>query len=541
MKQVQHQQLQQQMQRDGSDMGINGQRPSPPADGDNGGSPSKRPRLEGQQQFNGGMMPNGRGQGMPVNQSMLMQSGFNPAAMNQAPFRQNGALQQKAMQVCISANAALPITDVLYQGGPMANGINMMGNTGSPMMGTIDPQFNVNGMGMDGMNYARMPGQAGMPGGPAAQTGNHALQDYQMQLMLLEQQNKKRLMMARQEQDNITRGDGGAPLPGQVGMQPPGMSPSGSRTGTSPNPMDPMKRGASQMGGTGSPAGDPQGRGSPIHFMQGIAPDFNNNLFMNTKDGLVPGGPGMRPQNMDMNALRAQQGRINGQFPPGQPMVQNPSQGQPQPMGTPGQRNEMPPPSAPATGGSAQRGAQPSSPNSGGAPPTPSGTNKPNPKGKKGKEGDNARKVCHSIYDTVSKANNHQRPNKKNSTTTTNTEDPPATPTPSTPITPVHPASFNTSGGKGPGAANANPAPTSNPTSQPVQQMNPTTDPSMNFDTFGAGDQAFNLDFSTLENPDVLENFDFDSFLNQSGEGDFGGDFSLGGDTGFGLDGVTDG
>jgi hypothetical protein len=30
---------------------------------------------------------------------------------------------------------------------------------------------------------------------------NHALQDYQMQLMLLEQQNKKRLMMARQEQD----------------------------------------------------------------------------------------------------------------------------------------------------------------------------------------------------------------------------------------------------------------------------------------------------------------------------------------------------
>jgi hypothetical protein len=30
---------------------------------------------------------------------------------------------------------------------------------------------------------------------------NHALQDYQMQLMLLEQQNKKRLLMARQEQD----------------------------------------------------------------------------------------------------------------------------------------------------------------------------------------------------------------------------------------------------------------------------------------------------------------------------------------------------
>lgn len=32
------------------------------------------------------------------------------------------------------------------------------------------------------------------------QTGNHALQSYQLQLMMLEQQNKKRLMMARQEQ-----------------------------------------------------------------------------------------------------------------------------------------------------------------------------------------------------------------------------------------------------------------------------------------------------------------------------------------------------
>ncbi|KAK5675970.1 hypothetical protein LTS10_011259 [Elasticomyces elasticus] len=33
--------------------------------------------------------------------------------------------------------------------------------------------------------------------------GGHALQDYQMQLMLLEQQNKKRLLMARQEQDDV--------------------------------------------------------------------------------------------------------------------------------------------------------------------------------------------------------------------------------------------------------------------------------------------------------------------------------------------------
>ncbi|MCJ1240998.1 hypothetical protein MMC14_009002 [Varicellaria rhodocarpa] len=35
----------------------------------------------------------------------------------------------------------------------------------------------------------------------ARHSGNHALQDYQMQLMLLEQQNKKRLLLAKQEQE----------------------------------------------------------------------------------------------------------------------------------------------------------------------------------------------------------------------------------------------------------------------------------------------------------------------------------------------------
>ncbi|KAG4439856.1 hypothetical protein IFR05_004669 [Cadophora sp. M221] len=37
--------------------------------------------------------------------------------------------------------------------------------------------------------------------GPPAGSGNHALQDYQMQLMLLEQQNKKRLMMDRAQRE----------------------------------------------------------------------------------------------------------------------------------------------------------------------------------------------------------------------------------------------------------------------------------------------------------------------------------------------------
>lgn len=91
-------QKQQQMQREHSDMDANG-RPGTPADGDATGSPSKRPRL-GDQQFNGAMGPNGRVPGMPgANQQMLMQTGFNPNTMNQAQFRQNAAMQQKAMQV----------------------------------------------------------------------------------------------------------------------------------------------------------------------------------------------------------------------------------------------------------------------------------------------------------------------------------------------------------------------------------------------------------------------------------------------------------
>ena len=65
------------------------------------------------------------------------------------------------------------------------------------------------------------------------------LNGYQKQLLLLEQQNKKRLMMARREQDNISRD---LSMPGQPGMLPPRMSPSGSRTGASPNPSEQMKR-----------------------------------------------------------------------------------------------------------------------------------------------------------------------------------------------------------------------------------------------------------------------------------------------------------
>jgi hypothetical protein len=94
---LQQQMQQQQMSREQNDVDMNG-RPGSPAEGDNGGSPSKRPRLENQQ-FNGGVMPNSRPMpGIPP-QGMMIQNSFNPGQMNQAQFRQNGAMAQKTMQV----------------------------------------------------------------------------------------------------------------------------------------------------------------------------------------------------------------------------------------------------------------------------------------------------------------------------------------------------------------------------------------------------------------------------------------------------------
>ena len=399
----------------------------------------------------------------------------------------------------------------------MANGMMNMNNAGSPMMpGMAGGQFGEN-IAMEMYNTGRMGNQPMQSGPGAANSGNHALQDYQMQLMLLEQQNKKRLMMARQEQDNAVNRDG-APMP--VGMSA-GMSPNGSRSGTSPNPTEQMKR-TPQLGLPGSPAAgeNMQGRSpTAMNFMNNMPPgDFNPAMFMGDKPGMVggPGGPNMRPPT-SMNM--AQQGRVAGQFPGGQPMVQNPSQGG-QPMGTPQQRGDMPPPQAPA-GGSAQRG-QPSSPSaSGNAPPTPSQTNKANPKGKKAKE---------AAADT---ANNRKKPAKKGSQAANAADpEPPATPTPSTPITPQHPNSFN--GGAG---AKGQPNAPGQPAAPPPQMQQPQMQPPMgDFNEFDSG-QNFNLDFSTLDSQDVLENFDFDSFLNTTTEGDF----NFGGDMGVNDFGLGDG
>ena len=283
-------------------------------------------------------------------------------------------------------------------GGPQGQGSPLM--TQGQDGGQIATYYNAGEMSANGMQ----PGTGGQPNSG----GNHALQDYQMQLMLLEQQNKKRLMMARQEQDSM----GGMPRdgPGPNGQPFQGASPQGGRTGTSPNLNDPMKRGTPQLNAAGipSPLPEGQGRGSPgsMNFMPGqmdptMAPHYYKmNGMEGNMVGTMPNGirpPSLYPANfngqmnqqMDMTRVQQQQQQGGVGAGPGwqpgpnsAPMIQQTSQGPvPQGMGTPQQR-AMPPPSAPTAGAPANGRTQPSSPQSA-APPTPSQANKAAPKAKK--------------------------------------------------------------------------------------------------------------------------------------------------------------
>ena len=375
MQQIQNlrnQQIMQQqhpMRRDPSDIDINGQRPRTPSAGDHAPSPSKRQRLDGVP-FNPQMLPNGRGppQGIPGQQVMgdpalnannlLMNNGINPGNLSDSQFasfqQQNPAVQQKSIQV-YAQNLAK------NQRQQSMSNVGGISDQGSPIMppgmelGAVPDMYNP--------NPAMIRPQPSAPNGPG---GNHALQDYQMQLMLLEQQNKKRLLMARQEQDTIGgRPDGQPGMPGAPGFAP-GMSPQGSRGGPSPGPSEQAKRGTPKMNAAGLP-GSPMPdsmRGSPAATnFNGINPEMYApmNGAIRPPPSSHPGFNGQfNPQAMaEMQRARMQNGNWQ-QGPQGQmPMIQQP-QPQPQPqqppqMGTPQQRNDMPPPAG-VPGGAAANG-----------------------------------------------------------------------------------------------------------------------------------------------------------------------------------------
>ncbi|KAI9372028.1 hypothetical protein BJX61DRAFT_543106 [Aspergillus egyptiacus] len=526
-----------QIQREHSDIDMNGHRPQSPSSAENAPSPSKRPRLEGGPMNGQQLAPNGRGQGQAMpgqpNPALLMQNGLTPRPMNPnqfGAFQQPGAAgQPKSIQV-YAQNLALHHSRSAMNNQGMPNGLMNPGVM--PNQADLVPMPDGQGMypingDFYGANGQMAQVRAGAPT-PGGQHGNHALQDYQMQLMLLEQQNKRRLMMARQEQDSMARGPDGQPLPGQgqqPGQQlPPGTSPQGSRTGTSPNPNDQMKRGTpkiAQSGLPGSPSAQDammQGRGSPasMGFTGQMPPEMAPQFFMKGMQDGMQGPNGMRPPSSNPAFTGPQMGQPipagaanrmpNGAWQPqqgGQPMVPQQSPVIPPPTtGTPQGANSMPPPQAPPA---ANAGRQPPpSPQTGAAaPPTPQPGTKAAPKKKETKGAKRPTKKSAAAA-AAAAANTAATP-------TSEAEHPP-TPTPPTPITPQHHQSFNKTG------TNATTGAPQQPTSAPAQQtlvQPPPDQTQQSFSDLNIPDpSAFSLDFSALENPDILENFDFDTFLN---------------------------
>jgi len=433
-------------------MDGNRARPASPGSADNAPSPSKRQRLENGP-FNpnqGVMMPNGRpAPGMPGQQqvgnrptqdsarALLFDNRINPTSLNPDQFQAFVSPNPNAQAKSIATYAAnlqqhhgsqMPNKPMPNPGGPQAQGSPM--NQQAPDGAALGQFYNTPDMAPGSMR----------PGGPVNGQGqsNGALQDYQMQLMLLEQQNKKRLMMARQEQDMSGGGmrEGGPGGPGGPGAPPgpnaqnfSGTSPPGGRSGASPNPSEQMKR-ASQMSNPanmGSPLPDgAQSRSSPgaINFIgNNLDPNGAPNFFKagGSVDGMnmmnAAQMNGMRPppsshpaqpfngqmnpqqQQQQMMAARqqaaqqqaqahAQAGGPGMQWAPTGPNGQMAGQGpQPQVQGTPNQRSNMPPPSAPpaAANNANSRNATSSPQTSAAAPPTPSTANKAAPKKKESK------------------------------------------------------------------------------------------------------------------------------------------------------------
>ncbi|KAK2001565.1 hypothetical protein LX36DRAFT_338811 [Colletotrichum falcatum] len=589
MQMLQQHAKQTQMQRDPSDMDGNRQRPSSPGSGENAPSPSKRPRLDGAPNFPNqpGMMPNGRPQqGMPGQQvgttpnvaqaqQMLITNGINPASLTQQQFttfsNQPPAVQAKSIAT-YAANlqqhqaSQMPNKPMPNASGPQGQGSPMMAQ--GPDGAGLAAYYNAGEMGPGGIR----PG----PGGAQAGGGsNHALQDYQMQLMLLEQQNKKRLMMARQEQDSMggamPRGDGpagpGGP-PGPNGQPFPETSPQGGRSGASPNPTEQMKRGTPQMNNAGIPSPLPEGaqsRGSPNpmnfmnsqmdpnmapHFFKGMGNQMDGNMVPNPQmnGGMRPPSshPGqqfngqMNPQQMMAARQQQAQQQQQQQQQAQQQQQQQPPQQQPQQagqgnqqvqwqqggpngnqmvpqgpqgpvQGTPQQRS-MPPPSAPA-GANANRTSTSSPQQATAAPPTPSQSNKAAPKKKDNKN-------------TKTKAATQKKSNTNLNSGTTPAADSAQDaepPTPATPITPVNAVSFNKNGQNAavpavPNGQQGAPAPA------PAQVApQPHTDNNQNgFSGLDSSNGMVDFNAMTFADPlvsdNVLNDFDFDSFLHEDGD-----------------------
>ncbi|KAM3565658.1 hypothetical protein ARSEF4850_001258 [Beauveria asiatica] len=530
------------MQRDPSHMNANQDRPSSPAaGGDNAPSPSaKRQRTDGGPGMNPQQMMNAAG-AQTVHQ-LLTASGINPNSLTPQQMSQLANTPPHAQQKSISAYMANMQSHHGKQLGTQPGMPNVPNpqNQGSPMIPHAPDGTALNNF----YNAPELSGsmRPGPPGATAAQgTGsNHALQDYQMQLMLLEQQNKKRLMMARQEQDSMggTMPREGPPGPGPNG-QFPDTSPQAMRSGVSPNPGDQMKRGTPQMNNSGIPSPVPEGGQSrdspnPMNFMSNqvdpsMAPHFFKNMDPNMPQAQING---MRPPSshpnqpfnpQQMMAARAQQGQGNPQqWQPGpngqmvgQAMAQNP-----QAQSTPQQR-AMPPPSAPAGAGPNNRTTA-SPQQSAAAPPTPNQGTKNAPKKKETKAAKDKRAAAQKNKAAAASA--------AGATPAGDGTGDGDSAAPATPMTP----SFNKNAA--PAQGNAVPATTAPAVSAPAVTAPTQSQADLGQNGLGGAENYGMVDFPGIEftNPlsssDVLNDFDFDSFLHDNDGNteafDFNGTFS---------------
>ncbi|KAI5802429.1 hypothetical protein FPQ18DRAFT_9278 [Pyronema domesticum] len=570
-------QMMQHMQnREGEINDMNGQqRPQSPSAA--AASPgNKRVRLENGQYEQVGNGRGGTPQGVPPGgaqtsaatqaQQLLMANGINPNQLTPQQFAafqgQAPLSQQRSIHLYAQSMAAATGKNIAQlQGGPKGMPHNP-GQAGSPMM----PQTSEGGVG-GGMGefYA---GQAQGMRTALGASGNHALQDYQMQLMLLEQQNKKRLMQARQEQDNIaSHGDANRPgyhqsMSPNSRAQPspgPGGKPAMAGTPKMPNqgvgPGSPLPDGhmgahAQQRNSPASGVGF-SSQGSEGHNMINAYPMGNNAAGMPNGGGMMrPPGfdgqmaqPGMAGQmNPNMRAQQAGRGQPGMWNPQQQQMAlqqqqQQQAQAHQQQSGQPGQQNQppqqvgtpqpgrqnlphqaMPPPQAPPNAANPGRPAPASPQVVSNQPPTPTQSNKPNPKGKA------------------------TQPAKKG--TAPQTQAPsavtPTTSEPPTPTTPQHPNSFGNPNHARPNFTSGGPnQPGNAPAGQPVQQPTPNPapaappavandaiQPASAFGSVDGLDMGFAGGFDE-GNADLLDNFDFDSFLNTTDNDNgiaFGGD-----------------
>jgi hypothetical protein len=243
---------------------------------------------------------------------------------------------------------------------------------------------------MEGMEYNNAQGQP-------PSDNRHALQDYQMQLMMLEQQNKKRLLQARR--DNNTDGSNPAGTPGNQVYGAPNMSPSTSRGGgPSPNANE-VKRGtpkAAQQPLPGSPMNELQNRSSPAPSFDpsgapippGLQQQYYANMAANARQPpsshpTFQVNPGMSQAQVEQMNQMQRAGRLpNGMpWPQGGQQVMQANQAQAALRAV--NMGNMGPPPAPANEAPApQQRTQPSSPAQQPAPPTPSTANKAAPKKK---------------------------------------------------------------------------------------------------------------------------------------------------------------